>query len=285
VKGLARELVSLAGSPAAKAIRTIAEMVAVTGGSASSGTRAWLSTINAMSNQQFSAMTAELKNRPRGTSTGVVYKKYFGFDPNSTLGGNPQLEASIRQRQQNDDSQKKLQAARVATQARNAPFMIGSGLLGSAASGFSPSDFAKGFMDSLRATPLGFAARSGSGALFDQLIRSDANGLTGENAWRDLAGGEDTPLSKAIQNMEIAGNAPPEMMGMGRRGLGVAPGFSALEAGTAEAFRQEHRSASASQASDLTRKQLTEAVKQTTALAKIDASIKQTQKLEIVNIA
>lgn len=102
------------------------------------------------------------------------------------------------------------------------------------------------------------------------------------DAWQPAAG-----LISALGNLDTFGNAPPIEEAI-RRAVGSggsARGFSALEAGTAAAFSQERRSALASQEMEVPKQQLAEAKKQTEQLAKIDASVKQTQQLEIVNIA
>ncbi len=93
---------------------------------------------------------------------------------------------------------------------------------------------------------------------------------------------EDARIIAAVNESMLLNQTPTPAPAGGF--LPAAFGAFGQEAGTAEAFRQERRTALAG-AGDIPGKQLAEAKAQTKALAKIDKNTADIQKLEVINIA
>lgn len=89
-------------------------------------------------------------------------------------------------------------------------------------------------------------------------------------------------LVESFGNALTAQRLPP-LAGPG--GAAPASGFRALEAGSAEAFRQARRSQEQDKGLDVARQHLAEAKQQTEELRRIDDAVRTTKQLEVVNIA
>lgn len=97
--------------------------------------------------------------------------------------------------------------------------------------------------------------------------------------WRSMGGADEARIASMIAALPALPTMP-----VARKPGDRAPGFSVLEAGTAEAFRQERRSAEASKEMDTAKQQLEVEKQQAKTLSSIDANLKKTQKLEIINM-
>lgn len=90
-------------------------------------------------------------------------------------------------------------------------------------------------------------------------------------------------ISAAVNESAMANQMQEAVKG--GRSFGPAFGAFGQEAGTAEAFRQERRTAMSAKGDDVATKHFEEAKQQTKVLNKIDTDLKAIEKFEVVNIA
>jgi len=128
--------------------------------------------------------------------------------------------------------------------------------------------------------------RASPDAFWQQLFGPDAFKHDDfDERWNNLGGAEENRIANAIENIDrpwMRREAPPQHLSA--RGLS---GYSTLEAGTAEAFRQERRSSLAGELG-IQKQQLDEQKRQTKELQSIDTGIKNSNavdKFQVVNIA
>jgi hypothetical protein len=272
-------------SKTAPALKDIAEMLNGMMGAKTPADRAFDSAIGVLPDKQFHDIVEELKKSGalkdgqliQGQSLDDVMQKYhlgdkaanapnpsdvwgtiksgfrasIGMDP-FDQGYNPRLLNSIRDRANADDK-----AAAEAEKRRKDidPYSLGKDTLGSIAGDWKEfaMNFTGGAMTTLKNQPAALAYEWGGGkGLLDYL-------------WPDAE--------------------KPDKKRASRHSFDMATGAFGQEAGTAAAYSQERRTALQGQGIvEIAKQQLTEQKKQTTQLGKIDASVKQQQKVEVLNL-